>query len=99
MKKIDFFSAEKMAIHGVNWPFSALPQSRAHFSLGIDAFNAEKIGAIQLSTEKNGATRHKLALFSATAVKRMFYHYRVQFIKLNNPSPIIHFKFSNAKPK
>jgi hypothetical protein len=57
-----------MAINGVNWHFSALPQKRIHFSLGIDAFSAEKIGATQCSAEKNGKIWHKLALFSATAV-------------------------------
>jgi hypothetical protein len=68
VKKIDFFSAEKMAINGVNWHFSALPQWHAHFSLGIDAFNTEKISATQRSAEKNGKIWHKLALLSATAV-------------------------------
>jgi hypothetical protein len=63
-----------MAIHGVNWHFSALPQSHAHFLIGIDAFSAEKIGAIQRSAEKNGKTQRKLALFSATAVARTFFH-------------------------
>jgi hypothetical protein len=65
VKKIDFFSAEKMAINGINWHFSVLPQSRAHFSLGIDAFSAEKIGATQRSAEKkakHGVNWHFSAL-------------------------------------
>jgi hypothetical protein len=52
-EKIDFFSAGKMAINGTNWHFSALLQLRALFSLGIDAFSAEKIGATQPRAEKN----------------------------------------------
>ncbi len=73
VKKIDFFSAEKTAINGVNWHFPALPQSCTRFSLGIDAFSAEKIGATQRSAKKNGKIWHKLARFSATAVAGAFF--------------------------
>ncbi len=70
VKKIDFFSTEKMAINGVNWHFSVLLQSRTHFSLGIDALSAEKLALHSIALKK----WRKLALFSATAVAGPFFH-------------------------
>jgi hypothetical protein len=82
MKKIDAFSAEKMAIHGVNWHFSvltfqcaecgpaALHGPAAHFQW----HSAEKKELHCIAPEKYSYTRRKVIFFSATAVARTFFN-------------------------
>jgi hypothetical protein len=52
VKKIDFFSAEKTAINGVNWHFSALHQSRMFFHLGLMLSTLKKLALHSVGLKK-----------------------------------------------
>jgi hypothetical protein len=68
VKKLIFSALKKWQYTAEVGTFQRYRSCTHIFLLGIDAFSAEKFGATQRSAEKNGETRHKLALFSATVV-------------------------------
>ncbi len=75
MKKNYFFSAEKMAIQGIKWHFSALKASIMAIQpcmAQLPIFSAMATALHGVAPKKNGDTRRKVALFSATVLERTF---------------------------